>query len=280
MHVAIHSWSLRERFDGDTSFDIFKALDQAAERGFSSMEVLTGGAGSPPSHIKHDTVAGLGKVVAHARDRGVPVHCYSTYCDFAFVKDEEWRLANIEYIKTWLRLAGDTGVPNIRMLTGNDVKGEDRARLEELTLRGIEECIPVAEEAGVNMAIENHNSLFLAGTEIVSLIERFGSQRLTACPDPSNGYPLFSPDCTAKDREAMYANLETLAPHATNSHLKVAGAALPEWDLDRLVDIYVRAGYNGPITLEWIGQGELWPQLAGARETLDAALARHGVLDA
>lgn len=281
MYVAVHSWSFRDRFKQDKSFDIFQAMDLAAEMGFKGMEIMTGKAGMPPDHIGTDTVEGLRKVLAHAEKRGLRINSYATYNDFAFVKNEEWRLANIAYIKQWLRLAGETGVPNIRMLTGYYAEGQDRKRLEELTLNGIAECIPVAEKAGVNMAIENHNSIFMRGEEIVGLIRRFGSKRLTACPDPSNGWPkFFEPTCPPADRDAVYDNLAVMAPHATASHLKIRGLD-PDgsplgWDLQRLLGVYRKAGYAGGITFESIVDGDLLAPLAKAREAVEVAIGEAG----
>ena len=134
MYVAVHSWSFRDRFK-DKSFDIFQAMDIAAEMGFKGMEIQTGKANMPPLDIGTDTVPGIKKVLRYAEKKGLRIHSFATYNDFAYVKDEAWRLANIEYIKKWLRLTGEVGVPNIRMLTGYNVEGEDRAAAGEAHAR-------------------------------------------------------------------------------------------------------------------------------------------------
>ncbi len=278
MYVAVHSWSFRDRFKQDSAFDVFQAMDVAAGMGFKGMEIMTGKANMPPADIGTETVEGLRKVLRHADKCGLRIHSYASYNDFSYVADETWRLANIEYVKQWLRLAGETGVPNIRMLTGYLVEGEDPERLADLVLEGIAECIPVAEEAGVNMAIENHNSIFMKGEEIVGLIKRFGSKRLTACPDPSNGFRnFFKPDATPEDQEAVYRNLEVMAPYATASHLKIRGlnpdGSPVAWDLKRLVGIYREAGYDGSITFESVAEGDLLAPLAQAREAVEKAIA-------
>lgn len=276
MIPAVHSYSLRERFATEPGYGIDAFLDRCGADGFRSVEVMTGKAGSPPEHIGTDTVAGLERVVARAAAAGVHIHCYATYNDFAFVPNEAWRLANIAYIKQWTVLAARTGVPNLRLCTGYLVAGEDPARLERLVEEGLKECAEVAEREQVNLAIENHSSVFPRGADIVALIRRIGSPRLTTCPDPSNGFKLFQPDCTPAKREAMYDHLERMAPLATDSHLKVRNGGLKEWDLDRLLGIYRRAGYRGPVTFEWIGEGDPLPVLAEARRTLEAAIARSG----
>jgi sugar phosphate isomerase/epimerase len=275
LHTAIHSYSFRDLFTKQPGFTIERALEMSADMGFTSMEVMTGVAGKL-EHIGTDTVDGLSRLNHRAAQLGIRIHCYSTYNDFAFVKNENWRRQNVEYIKRWLKLAADTGVPNIRMLTGYHIDGEDRAKLERLVEDGIRECVSVAEECRVNMAVENHSTVFLTGRDIVDLIARVGSPRLTTCPDPSNGYNVFDAASSESNREAMYENLRVMAPKATNSHLKIKGVTptgeLITWDLPRLLAIYKQAGYAGPITFESIAEGDLLAPLKQARETVEAAI--------
>ncbi len=275
LRPGIHTWSFRNLFTDKSGFNIFQAIDLAADMGFTAMEIMTGKAGAPPDHIGGDDLKHLQKVCNAARKAGIEVCCFATYNDFAFVKDEDWRLANIEYIKTWLKLSGDVGVPNIRMLTGYMIEGEDRRRLEQLVVDGIRECIPVAEAAGVNMAIENHNSLFFDGEEMVALIKRLGSERLTTCPDPSNGYKVFADDCPPETYEAMYRNLKVMAPLATEAHLKIDGAdgeSIKGFDLSRLLRTFATAGYDGPIMFEATKNGLDLDTLRNARIALDNAI--------
>ena len=128
------------------------------------------------------------------------------------------------------------------------------------------------------MAIENHNSLFFKGEEIVGLIKRFGSKRLTACPDPSNASRHFlEPNCPPAEREAVYKNLEVMAPYATASHLKIRGlnpdGSPVAWDLKRLLGIYRKAGYDGVLVFESVVDGDLLAPLAKAREAVEKAIA-------
>ncbi len=275
MHCAIHSYSFRDMFKNDPGFTIGRALEMSAEMGFRSIEIMTGVAGKL-EHIGTDTLEGLTRLNRRAGELGIRVHCYSTYNDFAFVKNENWRRQNVEYIQKWLKLAGDSGVANIRMLTGYHIEGQDRAHLEGLVLSGIRECVPVAEKCGVNMAIENHSSVFASGAEIMDVIRKVGSSRLTTCPDPSNGYKLFEPGCPQAEREAMYENLRLMAPKATNSHLKIkgvsAGGELIAWDLPRVLRIYREAGYSGPITFESIAAPDLLAPLSKARQIVENAI--------
>ncbi len=281
MRPAVHSWSFRNLFRQDPELDIRQVLDTVCEMGFRAMEVMSGKAGAPAEHFGSDDPQHLRQVMAYAESVGVSITCLSTYNDFAYVKDEQWRLANIRYVKDWLRIAADLGVPNIRMLTGYYIEGEDRQRLEELTLAGIRECVPVAEECGVNMAIENHNSIFFEADDILWLIDQVGSDRLTTCPDPSNWCRGFlTGEAPAGEREKVFEEAAKVVSFATQSHLKLRGITedgkLVGWgdDLERLIRIYDKAGYDGVIAFESVADGDLLAPLPEARWILQEAIDR------
>jgi sugar phosphate isomerase/epimerase len=281
MQPAMHSWSFRQRFKDDDSFTVFRMLDETAEMGFHSIEIMSGKANMPPGDFASDDVGYLGKVLDHARSVGVTVHCFSTYNDFAYVTDEDWRLANIAYIQKWLRLAGELGVPNIRMLTGYYIDGESREKLEQLTLEGIRQCVPVAEKEGINMAVENHNSIFFTADEMLRMMDEIGSDRLTACPDPSNWGKKAFWEGDADAKQLVLEDAAKMASKATNAHLKIRGVNADGTlmgfgkDLDTLLTIYRDAGYDGPIHFEAIPpEGDLLAPLPQARQILQDAVDR------
>jgi sugar phosphate isomerase/epimerase len=284
MEAALHSYSFRNRFKEDETFDIFQALDMTAEMGFRCIEIMSGKANMPPGDFASDDLPYLRTVMAHAEKVGVRVHCLATFNDFAYVKDEAWRLANIEYIKKWLGIAAELGVPNIRMLTGYYGHDAQDERLEQLTRDGIRECVPVAEKYGVNMAIENHNSIFFSAEDILGLIDEMGSERLTTCPDPSNWCRAFFADADASEREIVFESAALVAPKATESHLKVKGVTEDGKllgfgdDLERLLCIYRDAGYDGPIAFESIADGDLIAPMAQARQVVEDAIERVAAL--
>lgn len=280
MFAALHSWSFRDAFQEDPAFDIFRCIDRTADMGFTGIEIMSGKAGAPAEHLGSADPAHLEKVMKHARARGVKVLSLATYNDFAFTPNEAWRKENIAYVKEWLGIAGSLGVPNIRMLTGyyNDITPRDE--LERLTREGIMECIPHAEKAGVNMAVENHNTIFMQADEIVVLIDECGSDRLTTCPDPSNwgGNDFWNADCPGDVKELVLTSAAKLAPKATQSHLKIKGAPVDGMlagfgdGLARLLQSYKDAGYDGGIAFESIGEGDLLEPMVAAREVLEKAI--------
>ena len=284
MRAAMHSFSFRNRFKEDKDFTIFKALDLTASWGFTGIEIMSGAAGATPpgGDFASDDPAFLKSVRKYADALGIRIDSLSTYNDFAHTSNEEWRLANIAYIKRWLKIAGDLGVPNIRMLTGYFPADKDRTYIENLTRAGIAECIPVAEACGVNMSIENHSSVFAEADEILALIRELDSPRLTTCPDPTNwgGKEFWESNGSTVVREKVFNSAAALAPKATQSHLKIKGIT-PDGqligfghDLDRLLRSYRAANYDGAIAFESIAEGDLLAPLAEARKIVEVAIAR------
>jgi sugar phosphate isomerase/epimerase len=279
MRPGLHSWSFQKRFAADPSFGPRDFIDIAAGMGFGDVEILTGQAGGNAGHLRTEDPGEIAAIVRYAGSKGVRVACFSTYNDFAFTPNEDWRLANIAYIKRWLALAADCGVPNIRLLTGYWVRGRSQVKLQQLVLDGIRECAPHAERAGVDMALENHSSVFLEAEDILWLIEQVGSRRLTTCPDPTNWHHQFL-EAKPADREHVFRSTELIAPRMTESHLKVFGITEREElagfgpELDRLIGIYRAAGYGGVIAFEHIGAGDPLAELPRAKVILERAIAR------
>ncbi|GAB4455983.1 MAG: hypothetical protein OHK0029_13090 [Armatimonadaceae bacterium] len=276
MYTAVHSYSYRNRFREDESFGFHEFINDVAEKGFMSAEIMTGTPGKIQKDIGTDDPEELRKRQAYARERGVEIHCLSTYNDFAHLGNDAWQ-RQVDDLKKWICLAGERQIPNIRLLTGYYTDADRPAEQEQRTLDGIRACVEIAEQAGVNLALENHSTVFMSALEVVRVIEQIGSKRVTTCPDPSNQFPNFF-ESQGNFRSFVYAGAANMAKYATNSHLKIKGigddGTLIGWDIDRLLAIYKRAGYDGPITFESVCEGDLIAPLTEAKRIVDAAIQR------
>ncbi len=282
MFAALHTWSFRRRFaaEGATFFD---AVDWAAEHGFRGLEMMIERGDQPRDLVGLPDVAPatIARAAAYARRRAVPVLAYSTFNDFA-AADPAVRDRHLALVRDWIALAADTGVPRLRLLTGYHREGEDRAAAEQRTREGIATVVPIAAAAGVELATENHNTLFLAADDLAALARQHGPT-LTVCPDPSNWVKGFF-DAPDADREFIYAELARVAPHARHAHLKIRGLTpdgegLLGFDLPRLLGILRHAGFAGAIAFESVTHdqaqpGDLTAALPAARVVLERAISR------
>lgn len=154
----------------------------------------------PASLLQGEDVAG---VAQYARERGLFITLATGGYDPA-------QLAKA------IDLGAQLGVGTVRTVVGGAKIGGDRrplagrwrAFLEEV-LAGLREATGYAEQAGVNLAVENHQDL--ASEELLWLCESIGSPRFGITLDTGN------PLATAEEPLDFFRRV---APHVKNVHLK------------------------------------------------------------
>ncbi len=129
-----------------------------------------------------------------------------------------------------------------------------------VALRGL---AAVAGQAGLPLGIENHWGISGDAGNVVRMIAEVGSPWLGSCPDLGN---------FARGADAE-AGLRLLAPKAVILHAKsyafAADGSEKRIDYARLLPIFRRAGFAGPVTVEYEGMGD---DLAGCLRTRELVL--------
>ncbi len=128
-----------------------------------------------------------------ARGLVIPMLCCSP--DFAH-PDAEFRRAEIEKEKNWIRMAAALGAGFCRVLSGQRRPELTRERGLEVVAQSIEACLPEAERCGVTLVIENHyKDDFWSYPEFAQkmdvfceLVERVKHPRFGVNYDPSNAF--------------------------------------------------------------------------------------------
>lgn len=127
-------------------------------------------------------------------------------------------------------------------------------------LRGLAEA---AGEAGMLLGIENHWGISGDAANLARMIDEVASPWLGSCPDLGN-FP------RGADVEA---GLRLLAPKAVILHAKsyafAADGSEKRIDYARLLPVFRRAGFAGPVTVEYEGMGD---DLAGCLRTRELVL--------
>jgi sugar phosphate isomerase/epimerase len=168
-------------------------MDQALARGLEGVEM-------PVALLREEDPA---QVARYARER----HLFITLATGGY--DPDALRSNIE-------MAAQMGVSTLRTVIGGARIGGDRRPLAgrwqaflEGVLAGLREATRIAEQTGVNLAVENHQDL--ASEELLWLCESIGSERLGITLDACN------PLATA---ELPLEFAERVAPYLKNVHLK------------------------------------------------------------
>jgi len=105
------------------------------------------------------------------------------------VQNEKKYREQIDTVKVWLKVANQVNAPVSRVFGGhiNDRSNPDMLNQGmENVLNALKELVPVAEEQGVILALENHGGLPCTGKEQVEIIEKINSPYLRATIDVGN----------------------------------------------------------------------------------------------
>ncbi|HLR90376.1 MAG TPA: sugar phosphate isomerase/epimerase family protein [Balneolaceae bacterium] len=233
-------------------------IEEASRLGVGGVDVLHRQMESEdPDYIK--------ALKKHALIHGVHLNCLSTHQRF-LNPDTEARQESIEDTKRFIRLAHDMGIPCIRISTGRwgttgsfselmDLRGEEppiEGYTEEDAFQwcvdALEQIVPVAEEHGVMLGLENHWGLTRTAEGLLRLMHAVDSPWLRVLLDTGNFL------------EDPYDQIEMLAPYTVFVQAKTyyGGGRYYTLDLDypRIARILGDAGYKGYISIEFEGHAD------------------------
>jgi len=237
MLIGLHSYSFHLHGMGQNwggyelswprTMDIFQLMDEAVSLGLDGLHITAADCES----TEEDS---LKKIRDSARERGL-------YLEYNFSLDEKWdpRLTNTleEGIAIAQKLGADIGKVSMdlkrpRPLCASRHHPEVMRQLEDLVQR-LHVAAPIAEAAGVKLALENHTDSF--SSEVLWLIDQVNHPFVGACVDTANAL--------AVAEDPMVA-IETLAPRSFTNQFddhrieiepygfRYTGVALGEGDID------------------------------------------------
>ena len=123
-------------------------VDLAAPLGLDGLEYYSG-----MLELSEPTNWPEARRTVEARGMVIPMLCCSP--DFSH-PDAEFRKAEIEKEKNWIRMSAALGAKYCRVLSGQRRPELEREQGLSLVAQSIEECLPEAEKCGVTLIIENH----------------------------------------------------------------------------------------------------------------------------
>ncbi|MDG0792030.1 sugar phosphate isomerase/epimerase [Cohnella ginsengisoli] len=203
-------------------------------------------------HLKDRSAEGLAELRRISALAGVELN--SLLLDFGDpgTADAARHDAEMALYREWIDAAAAAGFRRVRIGAGDGDDDASFARAaESLSLLSA-----YAGHAGVRVVTENLGALLSRSDRVLRLLEETdGSVGLTA--DFGN----FKQD--------KYRQLEAILPHAETVHAKAredGGGRLDSMDFRQCVQLARQAGYEGPLSLTYLGGGEPWAVLAEMRE--------------
>ncbi|MGQ9597739.1 MAG: sugar phosphate isomerase/epimerase family protein [Thermoproteota archaeon] len=194
---------------------------------------------------------------------GLDIYCLAIHQGFVKPIEEE-RDKEVEHTKRCLEIAYRLGAPAIRLNSGRwgTIKSFDdlmanKGREPPITgytdddalrwvVESIEKCLPVSEELGVVMALENHWGLTAKPEWVVKIVEAVDSKWLRVLMDTGNFI------------EDTYNGLRKIVPYTVLVHVKTyyGGGVWYELDVDysKVFEILKEVGYKGYLSIEFEGK--------------------------
>jgi hydroxypyruvate isomerase len=260
MKASVSSWSYREWFNGG-KIDLLGFVDEVKRLGGDGLEIF-------PKHVNPDDVGGhLKEVADKASAAGLEIASVIAGNDFAVASHSE-RADTVERMKAWIGHTADAGITRMNTFTGYHRDGQDPVMEAFRVIDCYREVMPIAEDRGVALCIENHSSVAKDADGLLSIIRAVGSDQLKTNPDPSNFVPGFQ---VVSDRmkEAIYTETEKIVPLAENAHLKIgdfnADGEHTHVDTARFFGLLKAVGYDGHVVLEVYGDSASAPDDACAK---------------
>jgi len=249
VRLGVDSYSLR-----DQGWDAFQLLDYAASQGLDNVHFSERGnfASLEPDYLK--------QLRQHADELHLDVEVgMGSFNRFAGSFRTEWGSGE-QQLTDMIGAATIMGSPVVRCFMGMEADRVGavpfREQLDEC-VRTLRAAAPVARDAGVKIAVENHGGVDLLGRELRWLIETVGPDAIGACLDTGN---------PAYGGEDPLLSTELLTPYAVTSHVRDTRiwederGAQAQWaplgqgnvDLAAIVSTIQRVAPSLPVDLEII----------------------------
>lgn len=280
---SLNYWSLPGGLDGTLAVE--ECLEIARRYGFQAVELCIGEAGALGLDTDEARCRGI---LAYAEKLGISVASVASglYWDYALgsdaPEDRERAVAALERmirITSWLgarTLLTIPGAVDVFFQPGGAVIPYDT--VWERAVAGLKRVLPLAEECGVALGIENVWNKFLTSPlEMARFIDQFESPAIGAYVDVANVLPYGYPEQW----------LRVLGPRVKGIHFKdfrravgtVEGFVdLLEGDVNwpTVMQAIGEIGYQGPVAAEMIPAYRHYPEvrIANTSRAMDAILDR------
>lgn len=165
MNYSMMSYTISRQAD---KFDLRKTLDLTEELELAGIDFHTTHGETP------ETLRSM------CEDRGIPIVGYIFSADMNFPTAEE-RAPALENVRRGVDVAARLGAPRVLIPTGNkDVGDRDQARRN--WIEGLREAVPIAEDAGIVLTVENfpgNHSAFVVADDLLQACGEVPGLRIT-----------------------------------------------------------------------------------------------------
>ena len=192
------------------------------------------------------------------------VRCAAFTLNSDFTGNPQQQVAALAYVAAGLAVTRSLGAPIMRVTSDYREKSDDMTTpgVSERVIAGLRGAIKLAQAADVRLALENHWGLTTEPAAMLRMVQEVNSPWLGVCLDLGNFPP-----------EQRLAGIELLAPYAIHAHAKAGQftESGEEVHIDYAAEFAIlqRAGYRGPLVIEYEGAGDPAVGIQRTRELIE-----------
>lgn len=168
---------------------------------------------------------------------------------------------DLAWISSWIDVARSLGAKCMRIIAG---KSSPSAEALEVSIRGFQDLLPLAEASGLRLMTENWYGLLSSPAWVQAFFQQMEEQ-VGFCFDFGNW-----------SGPTKYVDLQAIASYADSCHAKAHFASpdvMDENDYTRCLAITRSAGFSGPYTLIYDGPNpQEWAGLERERQLVQSYL--------
>ena len=162
------------------------------------------------------------------------------------VADRDRRREALDEIKAWVDHTDVLGASHMRVFAGILPKGATLAQGLDWTTETMKAACDYAAKKGVVLGVETHAGITQRAENALELLRRVDS--------PYAGITLDITHFHGDSDEDMYKQIEACIPYATQTHIRDHFDNRNPIDLDRVWQMFAKAGYKGYMSLEYQGR--------------------------
>jgi sugar phosphate isomerase/epimerase len=157
--------------------------------------------------------------------------------------DADARRQAMEQIRNWVDVADRLGAPHLRVFAGELPSDHRVDEAIGWVVEGMKRSCDYAGERGIMIGVEDHGGITERADVCLEIMHRVNS--------PWAGINLDITHFVPTPTQDAYAQIEACVPYATNTHIRDEFDDKTPIDMDRVWQIFARAGFEGYMSVEY-----------------------------
>lgn len=178
-------------------------------------------------------------------------------CGVSMVQaDAANRAESLKQIKMWVDVTDDLGASHLRIFAGKLPSGSSLKDAIDWVVETMKAACDYSGEKGIMLGLEDHDGVTQSADRCLEIMQRVNS--------PFAGINLDITNFIDTPTQDAYAQIAACLPYATNTHIRDRFPDGTPVDMDRVWQMFVRAGHQGYMSAEYeAGLPDRLPAAAG-----------------